>query len=75
MATASATLTTVLDVPGEAPMPIRGVIDRVDRHERTGAWRIIDYKTGERGAGPLETHHGRKTLPPLDAITVKRTRP
>ncbi|MCH8151001.1 MAG: PD-(D/E)XK nuclease family protein [Planctomycetes bacterium] len=52
-----------LDVPGQAPMPIRGRIDRIDQHEGTGAWRIIDYKTGESGESPYEIHHGRKTLP------------
>ena len=43
---------------------VRGTIDRVDRHEETGTWRIIDYKTSERGRGPTEVHHGRTTLPP-----------
>ncbi|MCH8163968.1 MAG: PD-(D/E)XK nuclease family protein [Planctomycetes bacterium] len=52
-----------LDVPGQAPMPIRGRIDRIDQHEGTGAWRIIDYKTGDPGESPYEIHHGRKTLP------------
>ena len=40
-----------LDVDG-APMPVRGRIDRLDRHAVTGAWRVIDYKTGEKGDGP-----------------------
>lgn len=51
-----------LDVPGQASMPMRGKIDRIDRHERSGAWRIIDYKTSDGGDSPLEEHHGRKTL-------------
>ncbi len=52
-----------LDIPGEAPMPIRGKIDRIDYNERTGEYRIIDYKTSEGGSSPHDTHHGRKTLP------------
>ena len=55
---------TVLQIPGQEPMPVRGTIDRVDRHQETGDWRIIDYKTSERGRGPTEVHHGRTTLPP-----------
>jgi ATP-dependent helicase/nuclease subunit B len=54
---------SVLHIPGEAQMPLRGKIDRIDRNEETGAWRIIDYKTGEAGKSPHETHHGRKHLP------------
>ncbi len=54
---------SVLDVPGDDPMPVHGKIDRIDRHERTGAWRIIDYKTGDKGDGPIEQHHGRSKLP------------
>lgn len=52
-----------LDVPGQEPMPLRASIDRIDRHESTGVVRIIDYKTSESGAGPHETHHGRKSIP------------
>lgn len=55
--------TTMLDVPGQEPMPIRGKIDRIDYNEARDQWRIIDYKTGERGQSPFEVHHGRKTLP------------
>ena len=43
-------------------MPIRGKIDRIDQHESTGAWRIIDYKTSEGGASPHKSHHGRERL-------------
>jgi len=54
---------SALDIPGDAPMPIAGRIDRIDQNERTGAWRIIDYKTGENGESPCETHHGCKKTP------------
>ncbi len=43
-----------LEVDGE-PFTIRGDIDRVDRHPDLG-WRIIDYKTQDRGDDPEETH-------------------
>ena len=51
-----------LDVPGQDPMPIRGKVDRIDAHERTGAWRVIDYKTSERGVSPHVSHHGAEEL-------------
>ncbi|MHC4768532.1 MAG: PD-(D/E)XK nuclease family protein, partial [Planctomycetota bacterium] len=54
---------TPLDVPGQDPMPIRGRIDRIDRHEDTGAWLIADYKTSEKGDTPHQAHHGRQRLP------------
>jgi len=52
-----------LDVPGQADMPLRGKIDRIDQHEDTGAWRIIDYKTGDTGRSPEQTHNGTSKLP------------
>lgn len=37
---------------------IRGQIDRIDRHEATGAWRVIDYKTSDTARTPEEAHLG-----------------
>ncbi len=34
---------------------VRGRLDRVDVHDRLG-WRVLDYKTGERGLGPDRVH-------------------
>lgn len=48
-----------LDIPGDAPMPLRGIIDRVDEHDSGGRWRIIDYKTSEGGRGPEQMHRDR----------------
>lgn len=31
-------------------------IDRIDRHETTGAVRVLDYKTSDRAAVPADTH-------------------
>jgi ATP-dependent helicase/nuclease subunit B len=50
-----ATLIAELDVDGE-PMPIRGRIDRIDRHSGTGEWLILDYKTSDGGDSPEKTH-------------------
>lgn len=59
---------SVLEVPGAEPMPIHGKIDRIDRNERTGAWRIIDYKTSDGGGSPIEAHHGSKKLASDDEL-------
>lgn len=37
-------------------LQLRGRIDRIDRHERTGAWRVIDYKTSDTAKSPAEAH-------------------
>lgn len=35
---------------------IRGMIDRIDYHEQSGTWQILDYKTGDKGDSPYKTH-------------------
>lgn len=42
-----------VDVAG---LTVRGKIDRCDRHARTGQWRVLDYKTTDRGTPPHEAH-------------------
>jgi hypothetical protein len=54
--------------PDDAPMLIRATVDRIDRHADTGAWRIIDYKTGDSARHPFPAHHGTKRMPAADAI-------
>jgi ATP-dependent helicase/nuclease subunit B len=51
---------------GGVPLPVdgaefrvRGRIDRIDYHAATGAWAVLDYKTGERGDGPDVKHRKR----------------
>lgn len=44
-----------LDVDGE-PFAITGRIDRIDVNVQTGAWRILDYKTGDSADVPEKTH-------------------
>ena len=43
-----------LEVDGTA-MRLRGRIDRIDRHNKTGEWAILDYKSGAKKK-PNETH-------------------
>lgn len=53
-----------LYIPGDAPMPLRGRIDRIDYNPQRNAWRLIDYKSSERPSTPTQSHHGdRKTVP------------
>ena len=40
-------------------LAVSGKIDRIDLCERTGAYRLIDYKTGNKGEGPRDTHWAR----------------
>ena len=47
-----------LTVP-EGSIGVSGRIDRIDRNEKTGEWRILDYKTSEQGPSP-EKDHGRR---------------
>ncbi|HRP62406.1 MAG TPA: PD-(D/E)XK nuclease family protein [Phycisphaerales bacterium] len=42
----------------QPPMRITGCIDRIDRHETSKTWRIIDYKTGDSPSTPFKAHHG-----------------
>jgi ATP-dependent helicase/nuclease subunit B len=37
-------------------LEVRGKIDRVDRHESTGAWRVLDYKTSDTPVSPAKAH-------------------
>ncbi|MAB71555.1 MAG: hypothetical protein CMJ54_03515 [Planctomycetaceae bacterium] len=48
-------LDALLDIPGEAPMPVRGRIDRIDHHPEKG-WRLIDFKTSDAGKRPDPSH-------------------
>ena len=38
------------------PFTVAGQIDRVDRHEETGAIAVLDYKTADRGGSPEFVH-------------------
>ncbi|HEV8113719.1 MAG TPA: PD-(D/E)XK nuclease family protein [Planctomycetota bacterium] len=48
--------------PGEAPMRLRGTIDRIDVREQPGKsveWAILDYKTGSSTKDPASAHRKR----------------
>jgi len=47
---------TVDFVVDKTPIALKGRIDRIDRHEESGAWAIWDYKTGETVTRPLSAH-------------------
>ncbi len=35
---------------------IAGKIDRIERHEKSGAWRVLDYKTSDSAVDPADAH-------------------
>jgi ATP-dependent helicase/nuclease subunit B len=35
---------------------IAGKIDRIERHEHTGSWRVLDYKTSDSAVNPADAH-------------------
>jgi len=53
-------------------MVVSGVIDRVDRHTKSGKIRIIDYKTSDTAATPAKAHLGRaaEESPEFAVVTV-----
>ena len=59
-----------LDIPEGDSMPVVGKIDRIDYHEDSGRWRIIDYKTTESGTSPNLKHLGFKRDPKEDQVLV-----
>lgn len=40
----------------DGPMRIRGRIDRIDRHQQTGVFRVLDYKTADTAKEPERSH-------------------
>jgi ATP-dependent helicase/nuclease subunit B len=57
-----ASVTTTLEVDGE-PITLSGRIDRIDHHPPSGAWQILDYKTGDRATDPEKAHRKGRTPP------------
>jgi len=37
-------------------LAVTGTIDRIERHEATGRWRVLDYKTSESATPPAKAH-------------------
>lgn len=51
----------ILDVERKFELPVGGMlivgkIDRIERHEPSGAWRVLDYKTSDTAVHPAEAH-------------------
>jgi ATP-dependent helicase/DNAse subunit B len=38
------------------PALLTGRVDRIDRHEATGVWAVLDYKSSEKAEDPAKTH-------------------
>lgn len=38
------------------PVTLEGRIDRIDHNQQTGEWRVVDYKTSEKGDSPKSVH-------------------
>jgi hypothetical protein len=43
-------------VVDDHPALLCGRVDRIDQHEPTGAWAVLDYKSSERAEDPAKTH-------------------
>ena len=61
-----------LDVEGLA---VSGKIDRIDRHERTGAIRVLDYKTSDKPVQPQSAHlraarRSGETIPEFGRVVI-----
>ncbi len=61
-----------LDADAANPLQIgslkfSGKIDRIEKNEQTGAWRILDYKTHSKAATPAKKHFGPRL--PADWMT------
>jgi ATP-dependent helicase/nuclease subunit B len=61
-----------IDVGG---LDVRGKIDRIDRHEPSGAWRVLDYKTSDTATPPQKSHlrsfrAGDERLPEWMRVTL-----
>jgi ATP-dependent helicase/nuclease subunit B len=48
------------DVDGE-PVTLVGRIDRIDHHPGSGAWAVLDYKTGDQAETPEERHRRKRS--------------
>ncbi|MCH2162429.1 MAG: PD-(D/E)XK nuclease family protein, partial [Phycisphaerales bacterium] len=50
----------LLDIPGQEPILVTGMVDRIEQHPDEG-WRILDFKTSDRGDPPDKTHHAPRS--------------
>lgn len=54
-----------------AGLEVAGRFDRLDRHERTGAWRVVDYKTTDAGPDAAEAHLARRPPNPTPSAWAR----
>jgi ATP-dependent helicase/nuclease subunit B len=63
-----------IEIPCEG-IVIRGRIDRIERHEKTGQVRVLDYKTSDTAIFPREAHlrslHAGETTPDWTRVMVE----
>ncbi|MFM8831486.1 MAG: PD-(D/E)XK nuclease family protein, partial [Spartobacteria bacterium] len=45
------------------PLKLSGKIDRIEKNEQTGDWRVLDYKTHTKGISPAKKHFGPRITP------------
>ena len=50
--------------PEDAPIKLRGRIDRIDLNDRTNECAVLDYKSSDQGAHPNKIHLGGKRKVP-----------
>lgn len=48
-----------LEIPGEPPITVSGKVDRIDHHPELG-WRVLDFKTSDKGLGPDAAHYAQR---------------
>lgn len=50
---------TAFEVDGE-PITVHGFIDRIDRHQETGQFAILDYKSSDAAKSPEQAHREKE---------------
>ena len=45
------------------PLKLSGKIDRIEKNDQTGAWRVLDYKTHPKAISPAKKHFGPRITP------------
>ena len=54
-------------------LPLSGVVDRIDRHVESQAWRVMDYKTFSAAADPASKHLGAASAGWLPEAEIRLT--
>ena len=51
---------------------VQGKIDRIERHEKSGRWRVIDYKTSDTPVSAFDAHSAAAGRSAADAPAIAR---